>query len=50
MKKPYQEIEFELVAFSINDTLMTVNFSNLDDNELPPDIEFNGINPEIKEH
>lgn len=47
MKKPYKEIEFEFIEFKIKDALMTVTFSKLDDNELPPDIEV--PNPEVNE-
>lgn len=48
MKKLYYEIEFELIKFNIKDAIMSVTFSKLDDNELPPDIEV--PNPEVNEH
>lgn len=38
MKKPYQEIEFELIELRITDSVMQ-NLSDLDDNELPFDPE-----------
>ena len=38
LKKPYQEIEFELITFHFSNEVMA-NPSGLDDNELPPDLE-----------
>ncbi len=38
MKKPYREIEFELLEFCFTDIVMSNTVSQLDDNELPPDL------------
>ena len=49
MKKPYQDIKFELIKVGFSDSVMSKAVSDLDDNELPFTPEYYNGTPEVYE-